>query len=45
MPMFLKRLLALLPGANRTSEPAWLIDRDGRVYKPARRVVLRAKAP
>jgi len=34
----------LTPPVAKRSEPAWRVDRDGRVHLPSRRVVLRSRA-
>ncbi len=45
----LKSLLAyvasLFAAPQKPTDKPWLIDREGVVYKPARRVVLKAKSP
>lgn len=43
MLALLRVILMRLKSARRFRDQAWLIDRDGRVYKPSRRVVLRAR--
>lgn len=40
----LKRWIGLGEAAEQEAKPIWFVDREGVVYLPERRVVLKAKA-